>query len=153
MKILALLFLVSCGTNHVLNFEGDYTRHKTDVEFEPYISQFQSFFGYTNTPIIFKEREGNIAGTCTKWSLGKRVQYKEIQIDLTKWLRFSEKQRETLIFHELGHCHLNRDHNNTVFNDDCPRSIMRYQMMNSYEIENCYDVYFDHYITELGRNG
>lgn len=151
MKILMLLFLVSCGTSHVFNKTGDYTRLKTDAEFKPYISRFREVFGYTNTPIVFKERIEWVAGTCTIWTRGIWTLYKEIQIDPDKWLGYSEKQRETLIFHELGHCHLKREHNNTEFNDGCPRSIMRYRMMNSYEIKNCYDVYKDHYMTELGN--
>lgn len=40
------------------------------------------------------------------------------------WDKINESERETLIFHELGHCVLGKDHNNLVNLDGHPRSIM-----------------------------
>ena len=37
---------------------------------------------------------------------------KQITIDSSQWEKLDAPQREVLVFHELGHCILNRDHNN-----------------------------------------
>lgn len=47
-----------------------------------------------------------------------------ITIDEAFWLRASSLQRELIVFHELGHCVLNKDHNENSKNGYCS-SIMR----------------------------
>jgi len=39
---------------------------------------------------------------------------KKVTIDAAQWKKLDEQQREALVFHELGHCILNRDHNNNT---------------------------------------
>lgn len=50
-------------------------------------------------------------GVCFRW-LGSK--YREILINQNRWYRLSTRERELLINHELGHCHLNRDHDNST---------------------------------------
>ena len=47
------------------------------------------------------------AGQCKTYSDGRR----EIVIDSEYWQRADPLEREFLLFHELGHCVLDRDHN------------------------------------------
>lgn len=62
------------------------------------------------------------AGVCF---IGSPIPY--IEIDPTYWSHASEIQKEILMFHELGHCALKREHRND-FNGIMPYSIMYYSM-------------------------
>jgi hypothetical protein len=71
-----------------------------------------------------------------------RVPY--IAIDRTYWKNSSRWGREWLVFHELGHCVLDRDHRDDKFGVNCPASIMH-----SYANSFCYKDYRNYYVKEL----
>ena len=50
---------------------------------------------------------------------------KEIIIDQNFWDRSNHWKRELIVFHELGHCFLNRKHNNELMDNGTCASIMR----------------------------
>lgn len=97
-------------------------------EFEPYVQEFlveaekrgQSFdFQETGLSIQFSELPLNNAnGRCF---LG---QYR-VEIDKVDWFSFSELFRSYLLFHELGHCALDRGHRNDKFDDGSWKSILK----------------------------
>ena len=97
-------------------------------EFEPYVQEFlreaekrgQSFdFRETGLSIQFSELPLNNAnGRCF---LG---QYR-VEIDKVDWFSFSELFRSYLLFHELGHCALDRLHRNDKFDDGSWKSILK----------------------------
>ena len=47
-----------------------------------------------------------------------------IEIDAVEWYKFTDAEQEELLFHELGHCLLNRDHDETYLTNNIPSSIM-----------------------------
>jgi Zn-dependent peptidase ImmA (M78 family) len=51
------------------------------------------------------------------------------------WNLANDAHRENLVFHELGHCVLNRDHVNRINLDGVPESIMNYSLMEPYQYE------------------
>ena len=53
--------------------------------------------------------KGGTLGQCKSYSDGS----KQIVIDQPFWDRASELEREYVVFHELGHCLLGRDHDDT----------------------------------------
>jgi len=62
-----------------------------------------------------------VPGQCQQYS----EQENELLIDRSFWDFYTEEQREVLIFHELGHCYLNRDHKDSSdVNGNC-LSLMR----------------------------
>lgn len=61
----------------------------------------------------------DIVGLCSN-----RAQ-REIIIDELFWKRSSKLSKELIVFHELGHCFLERKHSNKPFNDGTCSSIMR----------------------------
>lgn len=85
----------------------------------------------------------SVAGQCTYYSHGPN----HIIIDSEFWSRASDDFKEMIIFHELGHCVLDRDHREGQLDNGFCLSIMR-----SGE-EPCRDVYNentkDYYIEEL----
>lgn len=53
---------------------------------------------------------------------------------------------QQLIFHELGHCVLNLDHNDDIMNNNCPKSIMHSRFFGDTE---CYWNNIEYYLKEL----
>lgn len=75
--------------------------------------------------------ENNVAGSCR---FGSHID-NEVTIDKTFWNSSSEIFREFVIFHELGHCVLLRDHDESVDARGHCLSIMRSGLT------NCRDTY------------
>ena len=79
-------------------------------------------------------------GVCIEYSNGQT----EILIRESSWNTFSNSQREILIFHELGHCHLDRDHKDTTYKS-IDLSVMKSLLINQFD----YQTYFPEYMEEL----
>ncbi len=100
------------------------------------------------TGIIEDLEEENVAGLCS-YSTDRQNHIIEnhITIDLAFWNRFNDNIREMIVFHELGHCVLRRDHREGQLQDGRCISIMRSGS------EFCRDAYTPstkaYYISEL----
>ena len=151
--LLILPLLASCGNLPFCGFmEGKKPYHNppTDAVFVKYIKKFNTEMNMsTNISTTFGTMKEKYAGVCHSWTNGHR----EITINKKHWDNYSDKQREQLIFHELGHCALNREHHNddtiTLNGTLCPDSIMRSKMFNYFEIAYCYNYDYEHYLQEL----
>jgi hypothetical protein len=69
--------------------------------------------------------DNSIAGACYNYSLEK-----EIIINYNVWATLSDKQKQWLIKHEMGHCKDNLSHDNRLDNMGCPVSYMYWQIPN-----------------------
>jgi hypothetical protein len=69
---------------------------------------------------------GNIAGECHHDSAFPS----KIIVDRQYWNRATTTEREFLVFHELGHCYLNREHLDTQNADGSCASIMHSGLTN-----------------------
>lgn len=114
--------------------------HEMDPEIEVYFVSFEYEANQRGVDIniedeqlvgYFTEIEEDIVGQCAKLTDGS----KEVRIDLDYWNKSNELEREFLIFHELGHCILNRSHT-----DDSDESGTCLSMMNS-GLGNCRNLY------------
>ena len=89
--------------------------------------------------------ENGVAGSC---SYGGRQRSKTIEIDSDFWDRASHHYREYIVFHELGHCYLFRDHL-----EDCLESGIWTSIMRSGTLNKCRDFYNsrtrEYYLDEL----
>jgi len=74
--------------------------------------------------------EDGVAGSC---QYGSHINH--VTIDLNFWNNRSHLIREFVIYHELGHCVLDRDHEESSFDNGICRSIMRSGL------EDCNDAY------------
>ncbi len=82
--------------------------------FDSYFQQFESFsvqngrdtFGDDAITIAFAKLNGTEAGRC-EWHF---IKGRKVLIDPDKWEGLDEPSREALLFHELGHCLLHREH-------------------------------------------
>ena len=94
---------------------------------------------------VIENLEGeHIAGQCTTFG---NFRPREVTIDTEFWNASSNLFKEFIIFHELGHCYLNRDHREEAFANGRCVSLMRSGTL------NCRDNYNlatrDAYIAEL----
>ena len=156
-----LLLIIGCGKIPIVSdflpapVDKDPRRHRqSHPHFKYYIERFEEIYGQSTShiPINFaddvKERIGGKAvGVCWYWDSGHR----EIEIDPEYWDRIIDEQREQLIFHELGHCALDRRGHVDTATNGCPDSIMRSFAFNISEIDNCYIPNYGPYMDELFR--
>lgn len=110
--------------------------------FQPYVEKFQDYLGYKFDDIeySFFNSTGNKVGFCRIMG-----DFKSIQIDSKYWNKSSDLAKEQLMFHELGHCVLRLQHNDTLDKFARPISIM-----NSYQFADyLYKKNYNSYIEEL----
>jgi len=136
MRYFLLLFLL-CSS--CINTHTDRIFKKMDPLFFPYLEQFwhdSTRFGNTQlgraVPINFysitSQSDLGVA-ECIRYDypdISSRYDY-EILIDETAWNRFSEIDKKSLIYHQLGHCLLERPDDNTMVvfeGEEIPASIM-----------------------------
>ena len=98
------------------------------VELCPYFQHFEEEAAKRNIAINLKL--AGIKGKLVNISRGyvglcSTHAEKEIRIDKDFWERSSDLSRELIVFHELGHCFLDRRHNNQRRADGTCDSIMR----------------------------
>lgn len=124
LTTIILLLFVSCGIKPQDVEKTNELRYKLDTDnsiFDTYQLYFENDY-YINTGktidtswirINFDaDLEGTTKnGVCYSFSDGKR----EITIRETAWNLMSEYSRKHLIYHELGHCALNLEHDDTMY--------------------------------------
>ena len=150
MKVLLLLtLLASCGQTGLVIVDKtpkDPRKHQiTDPAFNKYIEEFETLYGdnINNVPINFNDLDTTTkVGICRIWGTG----HTEIEIDEGHWQTMSEDRRLALIFHELGHCALKRDHNDDRYgSDQCPKSYMSENLVS----QECIDNHLPQYLEEM----
>lgn len=127
------LFTIACG-------KPSYVVHP---KIQPYVSMFVEYSYYLNkyTPITdlradFGDLDSTTLGICD-------YNTTTITLDKTYWKTANEYARQVLVFHELGHCILDRGHKEEKVNG-VPTSIMYPINMTKYYIDH-----EDYYIHEL----
>lgn len=120
----------------------------TNPVFYPYIEKFE-YYSKLDTylvPIRFSKLMrvfgGTTVGICRIFKIKGLITSAYIEIDEDSWNNITELQKINLIFHELGHCVLHREHtavDNYV--NACPQSFMDSFLLTPYCIETNYDEY------------
>jgi hypothetical protein len=135
--IIIALLLPSCGQKTPIYIEPNVA---------PYVNSFESITGIkVNISIRFAKQESSVVGVCFM----SNFKGENIELDPDFWNSSDDMEREELVFHELGHCVLMRDHKDDVINDTngyvLPASIMYPYVMDS----ATYSLNRDYYIREL----
>ena len=160
LTICTLLLLASCGStyDHIESDDilGDGYK---DPSLSTYLNQFEEDMGVTipghlSISIVddlYKISNPNVDAVC--WSNSRTKVGEKIEIRRSRWEVLSEASREQLLYHELGHCVLNKDHNfgqkrGSVWSV-CPSSIMNPYTFTEGQIENCYIPDVIDYLIEL----
>lgn len=102
--ILAAILTTGCATSYATFI---------DPEFRQYSSEFFDKSRAYIPPIVIKfgKVSPGDAAICKQFNNGQT----EIVVSKQDWAWLRNYQRRGLIFHELGHCILNREHVETVF--------------------------------------
>lgn len=150
MRVLPLLLLMtiscSCGSE-------EYREASTNPAFLPYITSFEADYKKkVTTAIIFKDKlPTKWAASCVRWEVGGKVVYKEIKVKTEYWNKIDENRRQQIIDHELGHCELNKGHDNRIFPNGMKTSVMHKTAFTEIEAEY-YKKYFSDYRNQLLRD-
>ena len=108
-----------------------------------------------NTPIGFADLDPGVLGVCITWRslTNPNDPRKEIQIDregFTEKIKSGGPAAKTIVFHELAHCELDRDHTEDFMvgadGERIPFSIMYPSL---WPDESIYTRYYGHYMDEL----
>lgn len=114
-----------------------------DAALRPYLNRYLALKGGPltfNVDMVFATQSDGIVGVCIYGD------FRVIEIDPDYWFnRASEQDKTTIIFHELGHCDLNRDHDMKRLSNNKPKSIMWPSLFDLAGQE-------DYYYAELFRN-
>lgn len=138
--LILILSLQACGKQGV-----EHTPELIDSEFKQYVDHFESVSGIgINYNILFNTLESNILGRCLRYSDGNR----QIEINIVTWKMLDKEEREELLMHELGHCSLDKRHNEEKLENKCPKSIM-YPYGFGYPCYTLSNVYYENEL--LGR--
>jgi hypothetical protein len=146
MKFLLLaahLMLVSCASR-----TSTYVYYE-DPNFATYIRSFEREFGVkVEVPSAFGVLTEDRVGGCYYTGIANS-RANNIVIDRKAWREYNEGGREQLIYHELGHCVLGLDHDDTV--GEISGIIFPISIMNSYVFGNhwLYVQEREHYINDL----
>lgn len=137
-----MLLLSSCAGKVYLVIDPDLqeyiTRFENDGDIK--ITNLVASFG---NPGSNKNPDLLTVGVC-KTGIGAP----NIVILKSYWESIDDLQREQLMYHELGHCILDRNHDSRTING-CAFSIMHPYMIS----ENCYEPARDVYVGELFNEG
>ncbi len=162
---LLILGLASCGVplplQSDLMIRGESAVRQfssTDEAFSSYITEFEQMgktlksdvnFEVGDIPVNFGDIENeDFQGVCYTYTDGS----KEIIIRKEWWDSHTDDYRKSLIYHELGHCRLNREHlDDTVeSHGEGEGEIFKTSMMNSVIVSpRDYTRFTDSYHTEL----
>ena len=126
---------------------------KTNKTFLPFIAEFKkqmnkyskgrSPLSIEDIPITFGGTTSDAwAGLCKTYGDGK----KSITIKRNSWNRYPRTNKEALIFHEFGHCLLDRGHDSRMITENMPRS---YMYPSVYLYGAGYGMNRDYYLDEL----
>lgn len=151
--------LSSCGLplhrDLVVKNKGEVRQFSsTNPLFNNIVSQFEqagrqysgnSQFTVSNVPVNFGNTENEkFEGVCFSYPDGTT----EVIIREAWWNSASQALKESLLYHELGHCVLGRDHDNETFSVD--GTTHKASMMNSVIVNSSkYTSYKAGYLTEL----
>lgn len=117
MKKLLVFSILLVGCNRPIT-QDPRDIHGINQAFTPYVNEFEYYLGRSigEMPVQFGPQTGNIVGECIVWN----DEWREIKIDQDYWDNGTkdDDERMSLIFHELGHCILDRGHLNTQWNDN-----------------------------------
>jgi hypothetical protein len=105
--ILIAILLVGCGKE-----KSDQHEVYVDSALIDYIQDFEREMEVSagHVSAKFADLDDPNIGMCYSWSDGRR----EIVIDTAAWKDMSGLGKEQLMYHELGHCALDLDHNDST---------------------------------------
>lgn len=116
-----LVLLIGCSKDEEILVEPEFLAYLAEFEAEAQLRSKDLGETMETLSVRFVDIDSDAAGQCITYTNGERV----IEINRTSWNSLADSGRELLLFHELGHCVLNRGHLNDKNEDGQCSSIMR----------------------------
>lgn len=147
-----LLTLIGCGVVDSLDNRW-ITSNDIEPEFHSYVEEFKqnSQLGHTVKMIFGEIKEEDVIAYCYNYG-NLRKNY--ILVDRTRYNELTDLEKEEVVYHELGHCILFRDHDETILNGNdyglkynLFKSIMYPYVFGGYKFKN----HESYYHTELSN--
>lgn len=114
--------------------------HRVEKEFIPYLTEFENRCSVKpELNVRFGILTGGTVGVCMYGNIKPNI-----IIDQYTWLNYSQAKKEVLMFHELAHCTLSKEHNEKKVGGR-PVSIMYPYVLSKYD----YEKNREEYIKEL----
>lgn len=116
-------------------------------EVSDFVEQFEDRYntqvGYIDISFIDKYDDPQQVGECN------RYYYRNPAITIRKsyWKQANYDRKLIMLFHELGHCAFNREHNESIYRDGCNKSFMSAILMSS----GCFELHKNEIYNELKR--
>lgn len=133
------LFTIGCGQVNATN-----KYHAKEAEM--YLVEFEQDYGISTgqTEVTMSDKgfEKNVIGYCMSDDINPTG---NIVLNSVTWPNLTDTEKHNLVYHELGHCILLRDHNDALYPDGCYRSIMNTYLISDF----CYFLHKDELINEL----
>lgn len=96
-----------------------------DEEFEPYYESFLQEAESYEVPVDFSFSSTSFVDKLETGTAGICISTKNVIVSRQLWGVLSPVERQVLLYHEWGHCILNRSHNEkTLVGENCPASMM-----------------------------
>jgi len=146
IALASAVILCGCGEFRSYRIERGYV----DPRLEPYVQLFEKLYGVVATmPVVIADLDTYTAGLC--WT--GRPHRVEISRSLFEYYEHSFPEAiEEVVYHELGHCVLGLDHDDTIAAPSpipswCPTSLMYSYTFTGF---NCWETNRGYYLRELG---
>lgn len=138
-RVFSLLLLVSCSQEQLQPKTRTTIARDLVPLFVKFAERYQVSIGGISGD--FGKLEDPKVGLCANYGT-----HQNITIDQEFWDRASDLQKEVLVYHELGHCALGRDHTEDLIGSR-PKSIMYPKVLK----EKYYKEFQEDYLEELGE--
>lgn len=130
LRLLILSLLTACGYDDPARALGTAA---LDPDLQSLILEFGIDAGHpVISPVSFGDKRvfvqlgmaDDTVGVCIPGEFGLN----SVILLRSYWDAAPEDARWALVFHELGHCELGRDHRDMIAPDGCPVSVMRFEL-------------------------
>lgn len=134
-KLLLLLLLLSVSCHEK---ESDIKIYSVNPKLIPFLRSFVEEAKKNNLDIKLENLNMEFdSSNSNREVCGHYIQHesgqREIKINLACWNKGLEQNREVLVYHELAHCFLNREHRDDLLPNNAPASIMISEGSSHYE--------------------
>lgn len=137
MKLIAISFILLCGCNRSLPYTPVVS---VDSKLQKYVDEFTDESVKVNRKVDFTdltvrfsyEMEEDVLGQCVN------TRHPLVLINENPWYDQTETAQKIIMFHELGHCILNRKHVETWTNGIATSIMYPYVLADEMYIDNWY---------------
>lgn len=124
-------------------------KYPLGAELDHYVAAYEELLetDVSHIDIVWVDKlPGTSVGVCYYFPItATRVVAYRIALRKDTWLYLSPLQRASLVFHELGHCHMSMDHDTRVRPDGCPLSLMYPSVID----DQCLGKHWSEYLSRL----